>query len=123
MSSTREDFNAWHGHIFTILFRADIFKTASVKKAHILEAVYRLKIYRRKLKDEGLLDEHTAELAEVREEIEAAALRANIPSDLEGKPPKPPKPPKREYVRVRTSPINHAIWRTWYPEKVPFDLE
>jgi hypothetical protein len=113
MSITREDFNEWYGHIFTILFRADISKTASVKKAHILEAVYRLKIYRRKLKDEGLLDEHAAELAEVREWIEAAALRANIPSDLEGKPPTPPKPPKQPYGWKRTLlPLsNHAIGR------------
>jgi hypothetical protein len=100
-------------HIFTILCRADIVKTASAKRKNLLKVVSHLKIYRRHLQREGLLDEYAAELTEVREWIEAAALRANIPSDLEGRISKPPKPPKNPYGVKRTRiPIrNHAIGR------------
>ena len=100
--------------ILTYLSRASQGKTNTTKKINILKAVERLKGLRQIAQKEFPQSEYGQQwLEEMRERIEAEALRANIPSDLEGKPPKPPKPPKKPYGVWRALiPIrNHAIGR------------
>jgi hypothetical protein len=110
----------YQDHILTILHRAGAVKTNQAKRKNLLDAVHALKTVRRILQNKN----RHQWLEKMREQLEASALSANIPSDLEGKITKPKDTrPKRPYGVKRIKAINHAFWRACNPEKVPSDLE